>query len=181
MTRAFRTTLATGAAALLVVACSEHSAVAPDLEASFAKVIGTSPPPPPPVDTMAATIEEGSSSGPSYFGVTMMMNRTGNNTWLAFDGDGASPNARLQLRGNGTVKGNGTLMIGSEVLSLGDATGVNSNTLGPCETPGGGGEIIVQDETRFPGAGRCGDVSIQFGDRSFRFAIGVDTPVAQDR
>jgi hypothetical protein len=169
-----RTVLSLAACALLAitVACAEQSATGPDIEARFLDVVDpASPPPPPPVDTLGAVLDEESSST-TYFGVTLFLNRTATSSWIMFDGDGATPDARLRIGADGNVRGTGELTLGGTQLALSSVTALISNTLKACETAPVVDEEIVKDGSY----GKCGDVVVDFGERTVVFAIGVDTP-----
>ena len=159
----------------LTAACAEQSTMSPDIDARYLDVVNPfSPPPPPPVDTLGATLDSGSSSV-DYFGVTLFMNRPGTTTWLMFDGEGATADARLQIGADGRLMGSGQLTLGGTQLALGSVSVLETNTLKACETP------IVDTELttdRIPD-GKCGNLVLKFGERGERsvlFAIGVDTP-----
>ena len=124
------------------------------------------------VVALTAACAEQSTMSPDYFGVTLFMNRPGTATWLMFDGEGATADARLQIGVDGRIMGEGQLTLGDTQLALGSVTALVTNTLKACETSIVDTEITTD---RLP-SGKCGNLVLSFGERSVLFAIGVDTP-----
>ena len=175
MNRPYPASLAAIGLMAMLVACAD-STTSPDLspQLGLAIVDPASPPPPPPIDTLAASVDSDASST-NYFGVTLFLNRAGMNSWLKFDGDGASPNAHLKIGWDGSIKGTGQLVLDGGLLDLSSATSIVENTLKRCEAPVP--DIDTEITTHDTRGGKCGDIVVQFGDRVVQFLICVDTPV----
>jgi hypothetical protein len=166
-----RTAVSLAACALIVAtaACADTSAVGPDIDARFADVVNPeSPPPPPPVDTLAATVDDGSSS--RTFDVTLFINRTETIAWVMFSGEGTTPEARLLIKSGTSLTGTGelTLQDGS-TLVLSSAT-LQRSTLDTCSVAST--EITVTEVTSR--TGRCGNVVFTIGSKTVNVAVGVD-------